>query len=89
MRVASGRGAQDPYFLYAASNLGSLAGLLAYPILIEPVWTLPQQAELWPKGAYISGHIVDIMQVTRGKIVSHRIYWDMMGFLGQLGVGPS
>jgi hypothetical protein len=45
-----GRGAQDPYFLYAASNLGSLAGLLAYPILIEPVWTLPQQAELWTAG---------------------------------------
>src|SRR5262245_27456663 len=28
--------ASDPYFLYAASNLGSFAGLLAYPILIEP-----------------------------------------------------
>jgi len=45
-----GRGARDPYFLYAASNLGSLAGLVAYPILIEPVWTLPQQARLWTGG---------------------------------------
>src|SRR5262249_51252435 len=28
--------ARDPYFLYAASNLGSLLGLLSYPTLIEP-----------------------------------------------------
>src|SRR5579864_3867723 len=27
--------AADPYFLYAASNLGSFAGLLAYPFLLE------------------------------------------------------
>ena len=36
-----GRWAKDPYFLYAASNLGSLAGLAAYPLLIEPRLTLP------------------------------------------------
>ncbi|HSJ14335.1 MAG TPA: hypothetical protein VK939_07960, partial [Longimicrobiales bacterium] len=29
-------GARDPYFLYAASNLGSLAGLLLYPLVLEP-----------------------------------------------------
>jgi spermidine synthase len=40
----------DPYFLYAASNAGSFAGLLAYPFLIEPQWTLHQQAELWRWG---------------------------------------
>ena len=28
--------ARDPYFLYAASNAGSLLGLLGYPFLIEP-----------------------------------------------------
>ncbi len=27
---------KDPYFLYAASNLGSMLGLAAYPLLIEP-----------------------------------------------------
>ena len=31
---------KDPYFLYAASNAGSLFGLLAYPFLIEPRLTL-------------------------------------------------
>ena len=28
------RSSSDPYFLYAASNLGSLVGLLGYPVLI-------------------------------------------------------
>lgn len=28
--------AKDPYFLYAASNVGSLAGLLLYPFVVEP-----------------------------------------------------
>src|SRR5207244_11365385 len=28
--------AKDPYFLYGASNLGSLLALLLYPFLIEP-----------------------------------------------------
>ena len=35
--------AQNPYFLYAASNLGSFAALLAYPFLIEPTLSLEQQ----------------------------------------------
>lgn len=39
-----------PYRLYALSNLGSLAALLSYPILVEPRWDLPQQARLWAGG---------------------------------------
>jgi predicted membrane-bound spermidine synthase len=35
--------AADPYFLYAASNLGSFTGLLAYPFLIEPWLGLSSQ----------------------------------------------
>ena len=31
---------RDPYFLYAASNLGSLLALLAYPLVIEARATL-------------------------------------------------
>src|SRR5262245_27206667 len=30
--------ARDPYFLYSASNLGSLLALLAYPLLVERWW---------------------------------------------------
>ena len=42
--------ARNPYVLYAASNLGSFAALIAYPILIEPFLTLQQQAHLWSVG---------------------------------------
>src|SRR5262245_35129167 len=34
----------DPYFLYAASNAGSLIGLLGYPWLVEPSLALSQQS---------------------------------------------
>jgi hypothetical protein len=44
------RSADDPYFLYAASNLGSLVALLAYPFLLEPTLTLATQARLWAAG---------------------------------------
>jgi len=37
----------EPYPLYAASNLGSFAGLLSYPLLVEPLLTLHQQSLLW------------------------------------------
>jgi hypothetical protein len=39
--------AADPYFLYAASNLGSIAGLLAYPLVFEPFFTLGEQSGIW------------------------------------------
>lgn len=40
----------DPYFLYAASNSGSLLALLAYPFIVEPELTLRTQAMLWSAG---------------------------------------
>lgn len=42
--------AQDPYFLYAISNLGSFAGLFAYPFLIDPLTGLKLQGQLWLGG---------------------------------------
>ncbi len=42
--------AADPYFLYAASNVGSLAGLMAYPFLLEPLLRLSEQSRLWKTG---------------------------------------
>jgi spermidine synthase len=43
--------AADPYFLYGASNLGSMLALLAYPTLIEPNLTLHQQRLGWLAGS--------------------------------------
>ena len=42
--------AKDPYFLYAASNLGSLLALLMYPLLIEPMLPLRVQNHVWAIG---------------------------------------
>ncbi len=39
--------ARDPYFLYAASNLGSMVGLLAYPAVLEPYFSLAEQSRSW------------------------------------------
>src|SRR4051794_23071886 len=44
------RGARDPYFLFAASNLGSLLGLLVYPALLERTLSLRDQAHAWTIG---------------------------------------
>ena len=41
------RSAKDPYFLYAASNFGSLLALISYPILIEPHLTVGTQIQVW------------------------------------------
>lgn len=39
--------ANDPYYLYAASNLGSFVGLLAYAFVMEPLLGLQAQSEIW------------------------------------------
>jgi hypothetical protein len=42
--------AKDPYFLYAASNVGSFLALVSYPIVIEPYVRLGDQAWSWSVG---------------------------------------
>src|SRR4051812_9795405 len=42
--------ARDPYFLYRASNLGSVIGLLGYPVLMEPSMRLANQGLAWSLG---------------------------------------
>jgi spermidine synthase len=44
------RGGSDPYRLYAASNLGSLLALIAYPVMVEPMMRLKLQAAAWSLG---------------------------------------
>lgn len=41
------RAAADPYFLYAASNVGSLGALLAFPLVIEPNLGMSFQNNVW------------------------------------------
>ena len=50
--------ASDPYYLYAASNLGSFAGLLAYPALIEPLLGVHAQGAAWSLGYVVVGALI-------------------------------
>jgi len=43
----------DPYYLYAASNTGSLIALLSYPFLLEPNIGLANQKSYWSVGYLI------------------------------------
>lgn len=47
---AAASGGRDPYALYAASNVGSFGGLIAYPLLVEPGMALHAQSWLWTGG---------------------------------------
>ncbi|ATE64405.1 spermidine synthase [Rhizorhabdus dicambivorans] len=40
----------NPYALYAASNLGSFGGLIAYPLILEPMLPLDAQSGAWSFG---------------------------------------
>jgi hypothetical protein len=50
--------ATDPYFLYAASNTGSLLALLAYPFVVEPRWGVLAQSQIWKLGFLALGVLV-------------------------------
>jgi len=52
--------ASDPYFLYGASNVGSFAALISYPVFFEPVFRLGTQAWLWSAGFALLGFLIII-----------------------------
>src|SRR5262249_11950925 len=45
--------ARDPYFLFAASNIGSFLALISYPLLVEPLLRLGEQTWAWTVGYYV------------------------------------
>ncbi|TRW14605.1 spermidine synthase [Glacieibacterium frigidum] len=50
--------AANPFFLYAASNAGSFAALIAYPLLVEPNLRLGAQAWAWSGGFVVLALLV-------------------------------
>ncbi|MGH9258227.1 MAG: spermidine synthase [Vicinamibacterales bacterium] len=50
--------ASDPYFLYAASNAGSIVALLGYPFVAEPLWALPLQSRGWTAGYLVLAALI-------------------------------
>jgi len=65
-------GGRDPYALYAASNLGSFGGLIAYPLLVEPNMPVAAQRWLWTGGYVVLALLVAGCALTlpRGAITA-------------------
>jgi hypothetical protein len=59
--------AHDPYFLYAAGNVGSAFGLVAYPLFLEPALPIYGQAWVWA-----IGYGVALVFLAACAIVLHR-----------------
>ena len=57
---------RDPFWLYAASNTGSLLALLSYPLFIEPAWGLEAQLHWWAIGyaAFVGLSLVCMVMTT-------------------------
>ena len=61
-------GERNPYPLYAASNAGSLLGLMAYPLVLEPLTGTNIQVATWETGA-ITVLICNAVLILRGKSI--------------------
>jgi hypothetical protein len=57
-RKSGGPSADDPYFLYAASNLGSLVALLAFPLVAEPLFGVKAISTGWAIGFMALGPLL-------------------------------
>ena len=55
--LAGGTPGPSPYRLAGSSNLGSLVGLLSYPLLFEPWLTLPQLEQGWQVAVTLIGGV--------------------------------
>ena len=49
---------EAPYFLYSASNLGSVLALLLFPFVLEPTFSATEQAGFWAFGFILFGAVL-------------------------------
>ena len=69
----------DPYFLYSASNIGSIAALIGYPLLFEPAMGLGEQGWAWS-----GGYLLLVMTVGLcGLVLWRRFVADPPGLAGE------
>jgi spermidine synthase len=93
---AKSASSHDPYFLYAASNAGSLLALIAYPFVIEPALGISIQNRLWlmlygvlvpllvgtASFAWNRPEYVDTTSGVSQKLtVNNRLYWTLAAFV--------
>src|SRR4051812_206487 len=64
----SGNKAAPPYRLYALSNFGSLLALLAYPVLVEPNFSLRTQTLAWLAGFLVFVAGCGVIIASRRKV---------------------
>ena len=66
--------ARDPYFLYAASNLGSMLALLGYPFVVEPAIGTRAQTLWWSVGyallAVLTAGCALVIRSSTAKVVA-------------------
>jgi hypothetical protein len=89
--------ANDPYFLFAISNAGSLLALISYPLLLEPNLKLSRQNQLWVVGYVLflvlslgcvflvwkrSENVIDDLSIQKAPIsLKRRLYWILLAFI--------
>ncbi len=71
----------DPYFLYAASNSGSLLALLAYPFVVEPNLGVAAQSRAWQAGFLVQAVLIVVCGLTAWV-------FDHSGSLGDASASP-
>ncbi len=59
--------AANPYFLFAASNLGSILALFSYPFVIEPWLKMQEQSYLW---SWLYGFLMIMIAVCAWQVWS-------------------
>jgi SAM-dependent methyltransferase len=74
---------EDPYFLYSASNAGSLLALLLYPFLIEPWIGVAAQTRFW-----LGGYIALVLLLPITLIGFYQTKWTSARTLADSAAGP-
>jgi spermidine synthase len=72
----------DPYFLYAASNAGSLLGLLAYPFIVEPNLGVAAQSRAWQAGFLMLAVLISACGMTAWGLWRSKTIGDSSPRLG-------
>jgi hypothetical protein len=92
--------AHDPYFLFAASNVGSFFALISYPTVVEPFLRLGEQTWLWTVGFYVlivliaacgvlllrSVNLSPAVAMARSEETAPPTWRDLMAFVGLAAV---
>ena len=72
--------AGDPYFLYAASNVGSLSALLLYPFVFDPTFGVSRQTKAW-----LVGYVLLVILV----LIAISEFWKLKTGVKDTGDAPA